>query len=134
TEDVCRLLAEKFKRFYPVWYRKYRSAFEAGSWLKCDPGPFIGRAHVYKLQTAIHLDDGDEDAPTAIFCYGSFKGGAMYFPDLPVKLQFSPGSIILSMSGILYHGCEQWEPVAPTKEQDELGLTAGRVSSVFFFP
>jgi hypothetical protein len=70
----------------PQVYKKYQAAFDAGVWETADPGPWIGRAIVYKLQVLVHRD-GKDDGPTASFPVGDFEGGEMYVPDLCAKFQ-----------------------------------------------
>jgi hypothetical protein len=75
-----------FKVSWPEDYEKYRKAFEAGVWVEDDPGPWLGRAIVWKLQVLPHRD-GLDGGPTAIFCLGRFSGGECYLPDLHIKLR-----------------------------------------------
>ncbi|KAJ7861146.1 hypothetical protein B0H14DRAFT_2743132 [Mycena olivaceomarginata] len=89
---------------------EYTKAFKAGVWEPADPGPWIGRAIVYKLQVSEHVD-GLDDGPTASFCY---------LPDIGMKLSHRQGDILIFMSGLLYH-CPE-------------GITPGRISHVFFSP
>jgi hypothetical protein len=71
----------------PDWFQMYESAFRAGAWLPHDPGPFLGRAIIYKLQGKLHKDRHDL-GPSASFAVGNFSGGEMLFPQLRVKLQY----------------------------------------------
>lgn len=87
TQPVAIYLAEMFKVSFPVYYERYWSAFEAGAWIKEDPGPWVGRAVVYKLQVNNHVD-GLDDGPTAVFNFGYYTGGEMYLPDLRLKLEW----------------------------------------------
>lgn len=73
-----------FKKLFPDVYDKCQVAFDAGAWLSEDPGPWLGRAIVYKLQVDAHLDQKDMN-PTASFPCGSFTGGEMQIPQLPAK-------------------------------------------------
>lgn len=82
--DALRLSA-LFKSLYPAFHEKYRKAFEAGVWVRADPGPFLGRAIVWKLQVEPHRD-GLDAGPAICFPLGSFTGGALYLPDLGLKL------------------------------------------------
>ncbi|KAK6984723.1 hypothetical protein R3P38DRAFT_3375015 [Favolaschia claudopus] len=74
TQEVAIYLSCMFEVASPEYYLKYSAAFKAGV---C-PGPWIGRAIVYKLQVMEHVD-GLDDGPTASFCVGDFEGGEMYF-------------------------------------------------------
>jgi hypothetical protein len=85
TYVVAKALAIMFKAIYPGLYDKYRKAFEAGVWEEADPGPWLGRAVVYKLQVNLH-NDGRDDGPTASFPAGSYDDGHMLLPDLLARL------------------------------------------------
>ena len=74
-----------FEQLMPDYYQRYREAFEAGQWIESDPGPWLGRAIVYKLQVALHKDKQDV-GPTASFPVGYFTGGEMLLPQLNAKL------------------------------------------------
>ncbi len=85
TEPVAEFLAACFKASYPDYFETYSEAFKAGVWTTSDPGPWIARAIVWKLQVYTH-QDGLDDGPTAIFNCGSYGGGELYLPDLGLKL------------------------------------------------
>jgi hypothetical protein len=68
-----------FEEFYPGEYKKYKKAFDAGVWIEEDPGPWLGRAIVYKLHVSLHTDKHD-DGPTVSFPAGYFNGGNMQIP------------------------------------------------------
>ena len=86
SRPVALYLSACFQVAFPDYYVKYRAAFEAGVWTAEDPGPWIGRAIVWKLPVRTHVDGLDE-GPTAIFNVGSYTGGKLYLPDLGVKLE-----------------------------------------------
>ncbi|KAJ7933642.1 hypothetical protein B0H13DRAFT_1855888 [Mycena leptocephala] len=86
TREVAIYLSCMFEVAYPEYHAKYTTAFKAGVWEPADPGPWIGRAIVYKLQVSEHVD-GLDDGPTASFCVGDFEGEPMYLPDLGMKLR-----------------------------------------------
>jgi hypothetical protein len=73
-----------FQAVFPEWYEKYKEAFAAGVWLQNDPGPFLGRAVIYKLQGKVHKDRHDM-GPSASFGVGKYSGGEMLFPQLGAK-------------------------------------------------
>lgn len=75
-----------FEAAFPLVYAKYREAFEAGVWFREDPGPFLARAIIYKLQSVLHKD-GKDAGPYAAFPVGFFEGGEMLFPQLKTKLR-----------------------------------------------
>lgn len=83
---MARTLAEYFEFLFPEEYKRFRRAFEAGYWVEEDPGPWIGRALIYKLQGRLHVDDKDE-GPTVSFPCGFFQGGEMIPPQLCTKLR-----------------------------------------------
>jgi hypothetical protein len=74
-----------FQVGFPDIYEKYREAFEAGVWVEGDPGPFLGRAIIYKLQGRLHKDRKDL-GPSACFLTGAFDGGEMLVPQFRTKL------------------------------------------------
>ncbi|KAJ2932938.1 hypothetical protein H1R20_g4175, partial [Candolleomyces eurysporus] len=76
TQEIADVLAIMFETVFPDWYAKYRKAFDAGVWVPGDPGPFLGRAIIYKLQGRLHRDRHDL-GPSACFGVGSYTGGAM---------------------------------------------------------
>ncbi|KAJ8508340.1 hypothetical protein ONZ45_g9369 [Pleurotus djamor] len=115
---------------FPEYYAAYQAAFDAGVWMRADPGPWIGRAIVYKLQVLPHVD-GKDNGPTACFPTGSFSGGEAYFPDLGIKLAYRPRDIIIFFSGFLWHSVGFWKAEASPREKDD--LAPGRVGHVHFF-
>jgi len=76
-----------FKTVFPQWYTRYQDTFDAGVWFADDPGPFLGRAIVYKLQSRLHKDRHDVE-PSVSFPVGQFTGGEMVFLQLDIKLQW----------------------------------------------
>lgn len=87
TPSMARRLAAMFEVAFPEYYKKYCQAFEAGIWETQDPGPWLGRAIVWKMQVLMHRD-GLDHGPAATFPMGYFLGGKMYFPDLGLKLTY----------------------------------------------
>jgi len=85
TSDVANAIAVMFETAFPEIYKQYRQAFDAGVWITEDPGPFLGRAIIYKLQGKLHKDRKDL-GPSACFPVGHFDGGEMLFPHLGIKL------------------------------------------------
>lgn len=81
---MAEMLAIMFEGVFPDIYRKYKSAFDAGVWIKTDPGPWLGRAIVYKLQLTLHVDANDV-GPAASFPSGLFEGGALVIPQMLAK-------------------------------------------------
>ena len=90
THDVSELLGTYFSVAFPEEHARYREAFDAGVWHLEDPGPWLGRALVYKLQVKPHRDALD-GGPTAMFNVGQYEGGRLYYPCLDLKfLSASP--------------------------------------------
>lgn len=85
TRSIALSLAAMFMVMFPKLYKEYQEAFDAGVWISDDPGPFLGRAIVYKLQGKLHKDRHDY-GPSASFPVGLFTGGEMKFPQLQTKL------------------------------------------------
>jgi hypothetical protein len=85
THDVAAAVAVMFEVGFPDIYQKYREAFDAGVWITEDPGPFLARALIYKLQGKVHKDRKDL-GPSVCFPVGYFDGGEMLFPQLRTKL------------------------------------------------
>ena len=86
SQPIAEIIATMFRVLLPDVYKMYKAAFDAGVWEEADPGPWIGRAIVYKLQVFVHRD-GRDDGPTASFPVGDFDGGEMNMPDLGAKFQ-----------------------------------------------
>lgn len=86
SSPVTRILAEYFKVLFPNAYKKFKAAFDAGQWVKGDPGPWLGRALIFKLQGSLHVDDKDE-GPTVSFPCGHYRGGHMIVPQWPTKFR-----------------------------------------------
>ena len=139
-----------FKVAFPDWYSKYKDAFDAGVWLKDDPGPFLGRAIIYKLQGRLHKDFHDL-GPSASFGVGDYTGGEMLFPQLHAKFsyvspilhlshhnnfysRYDPGHVCIFFSSLIYHKVATFYPSTQTASQAEQNITPGRIGSVFFFP
>ncbi|KAJ7710664.1 hypothetical protein B0H17DRAFT_1123782 [Mycena rosella] len=139
TYPFALVVSERFHGVSPDYHARYLKAFNAGCYLpNDDPGPFIGRAIVWKLQVWAHLD-GLEGGPVATTPEGAFRRGGLVFPDFAqfgqvLKFRYTPGDLCLSFARALYHGVEEWEPL-PVDEKDILNkLIPGRISTVFFFP
>ncbi|KAG6864741.1 hypothetical protein C0991_007448 [Blastosporella zonata] len=130
TQDIFLYISAMFHEIYPETYSKYKEAFEAGAWMQEDPGVFLGRVIVYKLQVHPHLDRGD-DGPSVSFPCGYYDGGCMMIPQLKAKFLYCPGSICMFEAYRIYHAVSRWAPMV-MEEQDV--LTPGRISTVLFSP
>jgi hypothetical protein len=84
-EELALVLGAMFWESFPEFYQKYADAFQAGKWTVVDPGPFLGRVIMWKLDMCPH-QDGLDEGPAAIFPMGNFSGGECYIPDLKLKL------------------------------------------------
>jgi hypothetical protein len=88
TEPAAKQLGKMFRVSFPEQYPKYRSAFDAGQWVRYNPGPWLGRAIIHKAQVLLHRDANDPpDGPAASFNSGLYEGGHLYLPDLRLKLR-----------------------------------------------
>jgi len=85
TREVALTLAGIFSVCFLKYYEMYKEAFDAGIWTSADPGPWLGRAVVFKLEVNMHIDRLD-GGPCASFPIGYFSGGEVYLPDLNAKL------------------------------------------------
>jgi hypothetical protein len=148
TRKVALLLGTYFSIAFPDHYLKYKEAFEAGFWYSEDPGPWLGRALVYKLQVRAHRDSLD-GGPTAIFNVGQYIGGKLYYPSLSLKFlsvktlllsfamltlllpRYKPGDIHIFLAGSIYHAVAPWKPASGVGLD---GITPGRIGHVFFSP
>ncbi|KAG1772232.1 hypothetical protein EV702DRAFT_1048697 [Suillus placidus] len=130
TSKLALALKEMFKVAYPDEFNIYEKAFEAGVWEVADPGPWLGRAIVWKLNVLPHRD-GLDGGPTAIFCLGHFSGGEAYLTDLKLKLWYRPGDVLIFRAGDLYHAVGPWKAEGGVTAR---GITPGRVGNVFFSP
>ena len=128
TANIASFLGAYFEVAFPEEYIRYKNAFAAGVWLPEDPGPWLGRAIVYKLQVKPHQDRKD-GGPTAIFNVGQYTGGELYFPDLHLKFRYKPGDIFIFPAGELYHAVGDWKP---SGHVNEYGIVPGRIGHVFF--
>ncbi|KDQ49258.1 hypothetical protein JAAARDRAFT_51809 [Jaapia argillacea MUCL 33604] len=128
TTDLSVQLGAMFRAAFPQEYQQYRKAFEAGNWVPEDPGPWMCRAIIYKLQVEPHADAHDA-GPTACFPLGQFSGGELYVPQLGMKLAYKPGHVALFMSSSLYHSIGDWKAVGQKSVND---VTPGRIGHVFF--
>ncbi|TEB23576.1 hypothetical protein FA13DRAFT_1715255 [Coprinellus micaceus] len=132
TMDLSIEVKVRFKHAFPTWYHNYLQAYQAGRFWppEVDPGPFLGRALVWKVQVLPHRDAKDK-GPSGMFNCGYYSGGALFFPDLWLKLAYRPGDLVFAMTGDLIHAVEEWSPLPPPREH---GVSPGRFSTVFFFP
>ena len=85
SQPLAQEVQHRFEVAFPDYFARYSTAFQAGRWNEDDPGPFLGRAIVWKLQVHAH-QDGLDEGPAAIFTCGDFEGGELYFPDIGLKL------------------------------------------------
>ena len=86
TRPIAFHVAAFLDAVFPEWYDVYAAAFAAGSMFLEDPGPFLARAIIYKLQGKLHKD-GRDAGPSVSFGVGRYEGGEMYFPQLGAKLK-----------------------------------------------
>lgn len=85
SRSLAAQLSAMVQVLMPKVYKKYKKAFDAGAiYPVTDPGPFLGRAVLWKLQLEPHLDSGDV-GPSISFAYGAFSGGHMEIPELGAR-------------------------------------------------
>ncbi|KAF8227783.1 hypothetical protein L208DRAFT_1379628 [Tricholoma matsutake] len=101
TRPVALVLATIFKELSPKEYEEFKAAFEAGVWLEDNPGPWLGRAIIYKLDGLIHVDSNDK-SPTVSFPCGEYDGEEMMVPQLCAKFSYLPAEI--------FHKVAKWNP------------------------
>ncbi|KAJ7153135.1 hypothetical protein C8R43DRAFT_885900 [Mycena crocata] len=134
TQPATAIVSRIFRACFPQDHENMEKVFLAARYLKEDLGPFPGRAIVWKAQVYLHCDGLDGTEPTATTPSGSFRGGAMVFPDLGAKFEYRSGDICIARASALYHAVEEWEPAPCSAENAALRLTPGRVSTVYFCP
>ena len=76
TAVVAQMLGEMFQKVFPLLYESYRKAFEARASFHEDPGPWLGQAIVYKVDSKLHSDKKDF-GPAACIPFGFYEGGHM---------------------------------------------------------
>ena len=86
TRPIARHIAAFLDAIFPEWFKQYDKAFCAGCMFEEDPGPFLGRAIIYKLQGKFHKDQRDA-GPSVSFGVGYYDGGEICFPQLKAKLK-----------------------------------------------
>ena len=86
TAEVAAWLSALFKGAFPEEYERYADAFKAGRWMAFeeDPGPWLMRVLVWKLDVHMHVDGGD-GGPTITMPCGFFTGGHMELPQLMAR-------------------------------------------------
>jgi hypothetical protein len=86
TAPLAKQLAVMFEVCFPREYQNYKAAVDAGVWHAEDPGPWLVRAIIWKMQVDPHVDGLDGLCPTASFPMGNYIGAPMYLTDLRAKL------------------------------------------------
>ena len=86
TRPIAFYVSSFLEAIFPNWHTQYNEAFRAGCMFNEDPGPFLGRAIIYKLQGKLHKDRRDA-GPSVSFGVGYYEGGNIYFPQLKAKLK-----------------------------------------------
>ena len=88
TYPVAEALKMIMEILLPQQAQDYQKAFDAGHWYSedADPGPFLGRAVIWKMQLSLHKDAGDVGHSIS-FGFGSYTGAHMIIPQLNLKLK-----------------------------------------------
>lgn len=87
TQEIAQAIGNFLEVTFPDYHTAYQKAFEAGVWMRGDPGPFLACAIIYKLQSRLHKDRHDF-GPSVSFGVGRYTGGEMLFPQFGTKLLF----------------------------------------------
>ncbi|KAG0698483.1 hypothetical protein DFH29DRAFT_1002792 [Suillus ampliporus] len=134
--ELTDLLTQYVKVAFPEKYAALSSSTRAGRWVgtpiesaEDHGGIFLGCATLWKLQTFLHLDG--KDFLCVILSSGKYTGGEALFPDLSLKLKYSPGHVIVFQSEALYHATAKWK--ALPMDQEDI-FTPGKVTWVYFSP
>ena len=85
---IALKIEANFKALFPEYYELYKEAFDASVFYSDDPGPFLGRAVVWKLPVKCHVDDLDA-GPCVIYNMGYYTGGKLLLPDLKLKFVYA---------------------------------------------
>ena len=86
SETVHTMLGIALGLSFPDIHADYSKAFQAGAVFEADPGPWIGRAILWKMQTdGLHFDTND--GYTADTAFGNFKNGYLELPQFQVRLR-----------------------------------------------
>lgn len=131
------MLDRMFKHLYGDIYDIFKSAHKKAVWVETnDPGPFLVRVIVWKLQCDEHLDNMDK-MPTATFTADdTHVGGYMQLLDLETQFLYGAGSVAIGWTGFLWHKIHNWQlrPPPDPCAMAARGLTPGRVGIVNYFP
>ncbi|KAH8101944.1 hypothetical protein BXZ70DRAFT_1018342 [Cristinia sonorae] len=130
TREVAEVISKMFEEFFPKEYRKYKRVFDAGIWIMEDPGPWLGRAIVFKLQLYAHMDPS-EAGPTVSFPTGFFEGGYMEVPKFQSRFLYQPGDVFISYTGVIAHRVAPWVATPVSAEAAKFGVTPGRIGTVY---
>ncbi|KAJ3571654.1 hypothetical protein NP233_g3623 [Leucocoprinus birnbaumii] len=131
TTRLAAMLGEKLKSLWPEFYDLYERSFKAGVTIKEDPGPFLARAIVYKVQIGTHVDKSDAGPSVCFPCGDWVSGGELVVPQLGAKFAYKSGDIVILYAAKLYHQVAPWR-CAPLDLSSK--VTPGRIGNVFFSP
>jgi hypothetical protein len=81
TKEAACYLSKLYKAVYPEGWLRNQAAFEAGHWYRDDPGPWLARAIVWKLQVKTHADDKD-GSPAICFSTNNTCQSPMVLPQI----------------------------------------------------
>lgn len=146
---MAAIIGQALKATFPDFYKDYMKPFEAGVFFRHDPGPFLARALIYKLQGRLHKDRHDK-GPSISFGVGDYRGGEMILPQLGLKLlcvtlfftllstykiyRYSPGDLAIFYSSEIFHKVIQFTPIEQSVSAQRQDIMPGRIGTVFFFP
>src|SRR5579875_2855431 len=75
TVEVHLFLERVFEQEFPTEYAAQKKRYVAAKWCKVDPGPYLGRAVIYKMVASSSHMDSHDACPTAIFPVGYWTKG-----------------------------------------------------------
>ncbi|KAJ7788756.1 hypothetical protein B0H14DRAFT_3892267 [Mycena olivaceomarginata] len=108
-----------------------RQAFKSWRLETADPGPWIGKAIVYKTSRYRSTLMGWMMTNGFLLRRGTSTGGAMYLPDIGMKVSYQPGDILYSCQDSYTTAVGKW---SPSSRNQPRGNHAGKNQSCILFP
>jgi hypothetical protein len=139
TTYLNTLMKSMFKTEWPESFERFDHAFKSARLNKLNPGPWHGKAVVWKSDSHVHADTKDsEECPTSCVPIGQYTRGEMELFDMKTKIAYESGTVVAGLFTILGHRSKDWAPTPPPtvergKEWQMWGLTPGRFTIVSFF-
>ncbi|MCJ1399612.1 hypothetical protein MMC11_002814 [Xylographa trunciseda] len=106
-----------FEQIDPVEYGKYHKCYtdlanadKLGPLHQSPQGAFTGLVLLLNINVGPHKDSGDVKCGwVATTLEGNWTGGHVIFPELGIKINQKPGSILFARASLLLHGVRQIE-------------------------